>query len=173
MDHEVLDVGPRALRRPSRRWLVVAALVLVAVAVAVYADQRSRADESRALDSCRRELHGAAVTSDQQMLAVATTTHGPLASSKGDPFGLAGLMSRSAQQLLPTVVRADDVCRGVSIRPWHFSLKARRDATTAYAGALVSKLGAVASDGRTPYLEDDRLRSLRTAAALEEFGGRS
>jgi len=148
-------------------------MALVVVAFAVYADHRSRVDEARALDSCRLELHDAAVSSDLQMMAVATTTHGPLASSRGAPLGLAGLMSRSARELLPDVVDADDVCRGVSVRPWHFSLKARRDATTAYAGALVAKLRAIATDGRTSYVNDQALRSLRRAADLVEFGGRS
>ena len=173
VDHEVLDVGPGGLRRPSRRLLVVVALVLVVVAIAAYADQRSRAAETRALDTCRRELHSAAVTSDQQMLAVATTTHGPLASSQGDPLGLAGLMARSARLLLPDVDRADQVCARVAVHPWHFSLKDRRDAATAYAAALAAKLRAVASDGRTSYLDDRALRTLRRDADLEEFGGRS
>jgi hypothetical protein len=173
VDLEVLDVGPRGLRRPSRRVVIGAVVVLVLLAIAAYADSRSRAHESRALDTCRSELHAAAVTSDQQMLAVATTTHGPLASTPGTSLGLAGLMARSAHQLLPDAVHADEVCRHVSVRPWHFSLKARRDATTAYAGALATKLRAVAADGRTPYLEDPRLRSLRRAADLSEFGGAS
>ena len=149
------------------------ALVLVLVAIAVYADQRSRAAETRALDTCRRELHGAAVTSDQQMLAVATTTHGPLASSKGDPLGLAGLMARSARLLLPDVERADAVCARVAGHPWHFSLKDRRDGSTAYSAAGAGKVLAVADDGRTSYLDDGTLRTLRRDADLEEFGGRS
>lgn len=173
MDHEVLDVGPGGLGRPSRRVMVVAALVLLVVALAGFVDVRSRAAESRALDVCRSELHAAAVSSDRQMLAVATTTHGPLASTRDSSLGLAGLLSRSARQLLPDAVHADDVCRRVSVRPWHFSLESRRDATTAYARALAAKLRAVASDGRTPYLDDTKLRSLRRAADLEEFGGRS
>jgi hypothetical protein len=170
---EVLDVGRAGFRRPSTPVLVVVLLAIVVGAIAVYADHRSRADEARALDACRRELHDAAVSSDLQMMAVATTTHGPLASSRGAPLGLAGLMSRSARQLLPEVMHADQVCRAVSVRPWHFSLKARRDATTAYAGALAAKLRAVSTDGRISYVDDGELRSLRRAADLVEFGGRS
>jgi hypothetical protein len=173
VDHEVLDVGPRGLGRPSRGLLIVVAVALVVVAVAWYADARSRTHEAQALAACRSELHAAAVSSDQQMLAVATTTHGPLASTSGTSLGLAGLMARSAHQLLPDAVHADGACRHVSVRPWHFSLKARRDATTASASALATKLRAVADDGRTPYLEDGRLRSLRRAADLAEFGGGS
>jgi hypothetical protein len=166
-------VGTGGLRRPSTWVLIVLVLALVVGAVAVYADHRSRVDEARSLEACRRELHAAAVSSDLQMLAVATTTHGPLASARGAPSGLAGLMSRSARQLLPRVLRADLVCRGVSVHPWHFALKARRDATTAYAGALAAKLRAIATDGRTPYLDDRTLRSLRQSADLVEFGGHS
>jgi hypothetical protein len=147
--------------------------VVVASALAAYADHRSRVDEARALDTCRRQLHDGAVSSDLQMMAVATTTHGPLASSRGTASGLTGLMSRSARDLLPGVVHANGVCRGVAVRPWHFSLKARRDASTAYASALAAKLRAVAADGRVSYLGDDSLGRLRQDADLVEFGGHS
>ena len=150
------------------------ALVILLGAVGFYADHRTRVEETHRLDACRRELHDAAVSSDLQMMAVATTTHGPLGSGRGGgSAGLAGLMSRSATELLPAVVAADRSCRGVSVRPWHLSLKAQRDATTAYSGALAAKLRAVAEDGRTAYVEDRSLRRLRGAADLEEFGGHS
>jgi hypothetical protein len=154
--------------------LVAVAVALAVCALAACADQRSRADESRALDACRRQLHDTAVSSDLQMMAVATTIHPPSASRSGRAYaGLAGIMSRSARQLLPDLVGAEEACRGVSLRPWHFSLRSERDAATAYAGALTAKLRAVATDGRTSYLDDATLRSLRQAADLEEFGGRS
>lgn len=152
---------------------MVVVLAIVVGTMAIYADHRSRVAETRALDDCRRQLHAAAVSSDLQMMAVATTTHGPLTSARGAPSGLTGLMSRSARALLPEVVRADDVCRGVSVRPWHFSLSAERDASTAYAGALAAKLRAVAVDGRVSYVGDKALRRLREDADLVEFGGRS
>jgi hypothetical protein len=171
--HEVLDVGPHGFRRPSPRVLVAVVLAIVVGALAAYADHRSRVDEARALDTCRRQLHDAAVSSDLQMMAVATTTHGPLASSRGAPSGLTALMARSARDLLPEVVHADDVCRGVSVRPWHFSLKARRDASTAYSTALAEKLRAVTTDGRISYVGDAALRRLRQDADFVEFGGHS
>jgi hypothetical protein len=152
---------------------VVVVLVIVVGALTAYADHRSRADEARALDTCRRQLHDAAVSSDLQMMAVATTTHGPLGSSRAAPSGLTGLMSRSARELLPQVVHADDVCRGVSVRPWHFSLKRRLDASTAYAAALAAKLRAIATEGRVSYVGDGTLRRLRQDADFVEFGGRS
>jgi hypothetical protein len=170
---EVVDLGPRGFGRPSTRVLVVVVLAIVVGALGTYADHRSRVDETHALDTCRRQLHDAAVSSDLQMMAVATTTHGPLASSSAAPSGLTALMSRSARELLPKVVHADDVCRGVSVRPWHFSLKTRRDASTAYAGALAAKLRAVATDGRIHYVGDRTLRRLRQDANLVEFGGGS
>jgi len=152
--------------------VVVAVAILVGL-LAAYADHRSRVAESRALETCRRQLHDAAVSSDLQMLAVATTTHGPLASSAGAPSGLAGLMSRSARDLLPEVEHADDVCQGVSVRPWHVSLQARRDASTAYATALAARLRAIAADGRVSYVGDGALRRLRSDADFVEFGGHS
>jgi hypothetical protein len=148
-------------------------LALLVGGGAWWADQRARASEARALDACRLELHDAAISSDLQMLAVATTTHPPLARGRGPHAGLAGLMSRSARQLLPQVVDADAVCRAVSVRAWHFSLKERRDATTAYSGALAAKLRQMTTDGRTSYVDDGSLRRLRRDADLEEFGGRS
>jgi hypothetical protein len=153
--------------------LALLVLALVLAALALVADQRSRADESRALEACRRSLHDAAVSADLQMLAVATTTHGPLSSPHGSSLGLAGLMSRSAVQLLPDVVDADRVCRRVTVRPWHFSLRSRRNAATAYSGALVAKLRAVVANGRTSYVGDRTLRGLRGDADLAEFGGGS
>ena len=152
---------------------MVVVLAIVVGALAAYADHRSRVGEASALETCRRQLHDAAVSSDLQMLAVATTTHGPLASSRGAPSGPSGVMSRSARSLLPGVVRADDVCRAVSVLPWHFALKARRDTGTAYATALAAKLRAVATDGRISYVGDETLRRLRRDADFVEFGGRS
>ncbi len=166
-------MSPHGSRRPSARSLVVVALVIAVGVLTAYADHRVRVDEARAIDTCRRQLHGAAASSDLQMMAVATTTHGPLASSGRAPSGLAELMSRSARGLLPAVAQADEACRGISVRPWHFSLRARRDASTAYATALAAKLRAVATDGRVSYVEDGALRRLRQAADLHEFGGHS
>jgi hypothetical protein len=152
--------------------LVAVVLLLVIAAVAAFVDHRSRAGETQALDACRRELQATAVSSDLQMLAVATTTHGPLASPKGgSALGLAGLMSRSARQLLPGVVHADRVCEEVSVRPWHVGLRHRRDAVTAYSAALAAKLRRIADDGRTTYVEDASLRELRQAAGFDEFDG--
>jgi hypothetical protein len=153
--------------------LVVVVLAVVLGALVIYADHRSRMSEARALDTCRQQLHDTAVPSDLQMMAVATTAHGPLASSRGAPSGLDDLMSRSADALLPAVIHADEACLGVSVRPWHFSLKARRDASTAYATALAAKLRAVATDGRISYVEDVALRRLRQDADFVEFGGHS
>jgi hypothetical protein len=170
---EVLAVGPRGFRRPSARVFVVLLVVVGVAALATYVDHRSRVSEERALATCRHQLHDAAVTSDRQMLTVATTTHGPLASPRGEPSGLTALMSRSARALLPGVVHADGVCRGVSVRPWHFSLRAERDASAAYAAALATTLRAVAADGRVSYLRDATLRRLRQDADFVEFGGHS
>jgi hypothetical protein len=82
------------------------------------------------------------------------------------------LMSRPARRLLPDVVSADRLCRAVSVRPWHRSLRARRDAATAYSAALTAKLREVAADGRAYYDDDPSLRRLRRAADLGVFGGR-
>jgi hypothetical protein len=154
--------------------MVVIAIALLIGALVAVADERSRASETRALDTCRQELHETAVVSDLQMMAVATTIHPPPAATTARTHdGVAGIMSRSARQLLPDVVDADAACGAVSVRPWHFSLRARRDAATAYARALTSRLQEIATDGRISYVDDRTLRRLRQDADLEEFGGRS
>lgn len=170
-DFEVLDGDPGELWRPPRWVLVVVALVILVSSLAWYADQQDRARESDALAACRQELQAAAISSDLQMMAVATTIRPTVTSTKeGRHGGVAGIMSRSARQLLPAVIGADEVCQAVSVRPWHFSLRERRNAAAAYSAALAAKLGEVAADGRTSYVDDRSLRSLRRAADIGVAG---
>ena len=80
---------------------------------------------------------------------------------------LADLMASPARDVLPLVQRANRICRAVSVRPWHFSLVARRNAATAYAGALVTLLQAVASQGPATFRHDETLVRLREAAGID------
>jgi hypothetical protein len=173
---EVDEAGRQELWRPPR-WLVVA-MVLTIVASLVaggawYADRRARAHETEALDGCLRELHNALISSDLQMMSAATTIRPVVASAEGRVRrALLRHMSGSARLVLPQVVRADASCRSVSIRAWHFSLRARRGAATDYATALAARLREIAADGATYYRDESALRRLRRTAGLGVFGGR-
>jgi hypothetical protein len=167
-EHEVLDAEPRELWHVP--WRIVLPVVLVAGLVvgggnlAWHADQRDRHQESVALSACQRQLHVATIFSDLQLGQVAIGVRAQTAQ--------AALMSLPARRVLPQVVSADRACRSVSVRPWHFSLRSRRDAMAAYSSALAAKLRAVAADGRDYYRDDPSLRRLRRAADIGIIGGR-
>jgi len=170
---ELLDADPGDLWHPPW-WLVLAVVVGALVAgLAWYADGRARAHETEALTTCRHELHDAVISSDLEMVAVAGDIRPSLREATGTRRdAVVALMSVPARRLLPDVVRADRLCRAVSVPPWHASLKARRDAATAYSAALEARLREVAADGNAYYRDDSSLRRLRKAADLGVFGGR-
>lgn len=175
-ERELLDVDRGELWRPPR-WAVLVVLGvtvgLLAGGLAWYADGRARAHETAALAGCRDLLHDAVVSSDLEMMLVAGNIRPSLASTTGTKHAVVvSLMSVPARRLLPDVVRADRVCRSVSVRPWHFSLRSGRDAATAYSAALAAKLRQVAADGNAYYRDDRSLRRLRRAADLGVYGGR-
>ena len=148
-------------------------LAVLVSAVAWYVDHQTRAHESEALGACRRDLHNAVISTDLLMVSVANNLRPTLASTRGSRLAaVVGLMSRPARQLLPEVAGADQRCRAVSIHPWHRSLRARRDAATAYSVALAAKLREIAADGRAYFHDDRSLRRLRRAADLGVIGGR-
>jgi hypothetical protein len=170
---EHLDAEPRELRNPPRRLLLSVVVGILVVALASFADVRARDHEAEALVTCRHELHNAVVSSDLELMAVAGSIRPTLASTTGARHAtVAGVMSVPARHVLPDVLRADRLCRSVSIRPWHFSLKAERDAATSYSAALAAKLREVAADGSAYYGDVGPLRRLRRTADLGVFGGR-
>ena len=170
---ELLDAEPGDLWRPPHWLLVCVVLVVLAGILGGYADGRLRADESAALELCQRDLHDAVISADLQMVSAASGIGPILATTTGHRHrALLASMARPARLLLPEVVRADSRCRAVTIRPWHRSLAARRDAATAYSGALAARLREIAADGSAYYHEGDHLRRLRRAADIGVFGGR-
>jgi len=170
---ELLDAAPGELWHPPR-WLLVATLLAVLVGgLGWYADGRARAHESAALAACRHELHAAVIAADLEMVSMATDIRPTLTSATGAKRdAVAALMSVPARRLLPDVVGADRLCRSVSVRPWHVSLRVQRQAATAYSAALAAKLRAVAVEGSAYYHDDRSLRQLRRAADIGVFGGR-
>jgi hypothetical protein len=153
-----------ARRRPGPGWWLLA-IVLVAGLTVVFADDRVRGHESTSVQSCESQLRRASDLADYTMGL--TTNYVRSAASRGsDRPHVADLMAPRARRALPAVQRADDACKAVRVRPWHFSLTSRQHAATAYAGALVTLLQIVAAQGRRAFRGDPTLQRLRDAAGL-------
>jgi hypothetical protein len=166
LEAEVLEPAPPW--RPSRRLAVLLVLVVVAGGFAWYADHRSRASEAAALSACEQRLRNASAHADLRLGAVADMLRPALVTTEGvQQHHLADLMASPARLVLPQVQRAHQQCHRVSLHPWHFSLVSRRDAASAYAGALVTLLQTVAAQGRIYFRDDSTLQRLRSAAGLE------
>lgn len=170
VEHEVLDPGP--LWRPPR-WLVLATLVaVVAGAFGWTVDRHERAQESRALASCRSDLQDAVGYADLRLMAMADYLDPALSVTKGARHGhLADLMAQPARRVLPDVERADRACRAVSVRPWHFAVLSRQRATTAYSSAFAARMRTIADRGRRYYGDSSELQRLRRAAAIPLLAG--
>jgi hypothetical protein len=176
-------LGDEPVRRPRRRdeferaepsrhhsrWLWWGlALVIVVGAGGAYADGRVRAHEATAVGACEQRLREASALSDTRMGLLATYVRPARRTTLGvQQLHLADLMAERAQRVLRGAQRADRICRRVSIRPWHFSLVARRDAATAYSGTLVTLLQAVAAQGRASFHDASTLTRLRAAAGVD------
>jgi hypothetical protein len=166
-EREVIEAGGSPRRPP--RWLAWAlAMAVVVVSVGWYADQRERTHESAAVAACEHRLREASALSDVRMGLMGNYVRpAPSTMHGAQQLHLADLMAEPASRVLPRVQRADRVCRAVSIRPWHVSLLARRDAATAYSGALVTLLQAVAAQGRASFHDDSTLGRLRARAGAD------
>jgi len=155
----------------SRRWRrlgIALALALAVGGVGWYGDHRVRAAETAAVGHCERRLSTASMLSEIRMgRMVDYVSPAARRASGSGQLHLADLMASPAREVLPLVQRANRVCEAVSVRPWHFALVARRNAATAYAGALVTLLQAVASQGPASFRHDPTLVRLREAAGLE------
>jgi uncharacterized membrane-anchored protein YhcB (DUF1043 family) len=158
------DEPRRARRRPGPGWWLLA-LVLVAGLAVAFVDGRVRSHELASVQACQTKLRRASDLADYQMGL--TTNYVRSAAARGsDRTHVADLMAPKARRVLPVVQRADDACKAVHVRPWHFSLVARQVAATAYAGALVTLLQIVAAQGRQSFRGDPTLQRLRDAAGL-------
>jgi len=165
---EWIEVEPGPPWRPPRWLWWVVAVTLVVGGVAWYADHRVRTQEAVAVARCEHRLSDASAMSEIRMGAMDNYLRPALASTHGvRQLHLADLMSEPARRALPDVQRADRACGQVSVKPWHFSLVARRNAATAYSGALVTLLQAVASQGRAYFHHDPALVRLREAAGVD------
>ena len=156
--------GLRVPRGHRVSWAVLT-LVLVAGTMAWYADDTQRGHEAEAVRTCELRLARASALADYRM-GLTTNYVRPVAGVDGLRIHLADLMAPLARHVLPAVQRADQTCKAVSVRPWHFSLVARQHAATAYSGALVTLLQAVAAQGRGRFPDDATLLRLRNAAGV-------
>jgi hypothetical protein len=169
LGQEVLESAPPW--RPSRRLAVLLVLVVVAAGVTWYVDHRARASEGAALSACEQRLRNSSAHADFKLGAVASMLRPAMATTEGiQELHLADLMASPARKILPQVQRAHRVCRDVAVRPWHFSMVARRDAATAYSGALVTMLQTVAAQGRRYFRDESTLQRLRSAAGIDGPG---
>jgi hypothetical protein len=150
------------------RWLTLTLLVALVVGGAVgYADHRARTREAAAVAACERSLRVASAQSEGRMGLLVNYVQPARRTAEGvQQLHLADLMAERAGRVLPAVQHADRVCRAVAVRPWHFSLVARRDAARAYSGALVTLLQTVAAQGRRPFHDDATLLRLRVGAGV-------
>jgi len=165
------EPGPH--RHLPLRLLAVAVLAALLVSTVWHVDQQARARESAALTACRQKVHNAAVSADLLLGAVAHNLRPLLNAAPGEKKAtVARTMSNPARELLPDVSDAARACRAISVLPWHRSLEGRRDAATAYSGALATKVQQIAADGLAFYRDEPSLRRLRRAADIGVLGGR-
>lgn len=149
-----------------RRAWTLAAVVVVAGASLVVVDGAERSSEVAAVESCERQLQDASDHADYRMGL--TTNYVRSVAQGHDRTHVADLMAPRARQVLPQVERARRTCAAVSVQPWHVGLAHRQQAAAAYAGALVTLLQTVASQGRGAFAGDPTLLDLRAAAGIDD-----
>jgi hypothetical protein len=150
-----------------RSWWGTLAIVLVAGALGFAADNSLRAREGDRVAACENQLRLATGYAERRLGLVSSYLEPTLAASgRVQQLHLADLMSARAGRVLPRVQHADHVCRGVTVRPWHFSLVERQGAATAYSAALVTLVQTVAAQGGFPFRDDATLQRLRAQVGI-------
>jgi hypothetical protein len=160
-------VVPRRAPLRHARWWAGLAVLLVAGSVVVAVDGRSRAHEGDAVAGCEQQLRVATGYAEGRLGLVANYLEPTIATNgRVQQLHLADLMSARANKVLPRVQEADRYCRGVSVRPWHFSLVERQSASTAYSAALVTLVQTVAAQGRVPFRANATMQRLREEVGI-------
>jgi hypothetical protein len=151
------------------RWLSLPLLVAVVMGSAGgYDDHQTYVHEAATVAACEHSLRVASALSERKMGLLANYVQPARQMSTGvQQLHLADLMAERAARVLPGAQSADRLCRAVTVRPWHFSLVARRDDERAYSGALVTLLETVAAQGRRPFPGSATLVLLRARAGAE------
>jgi hypothetical protein len=149
-------------------WWLALVGVLLAGSVLVVADAGMRSREGAAVARCENHLRVATGYAEQRLGLIANYLQPALTpSGRVQQLHLADLMSARAGRVLPRVQRADRVCRGVSVSPWHFALVKRLGAATAYSAGLVTVVQTVAAQGRVPISDDAILQRLRNEVGID------
>lgn len=159
--------GSGTVKHP-RVWWTLAAVALVAT-TGLVVDGNVRSSEEAKVGSCENQLRVATGLAERR-LGLLTNYLEPTLSPSGrvQELHLADLMSARAGQVLPRVLRADRVCRGVSVSPWHFSLVQRQSAASAYSAALTAVVQTVAAQGSLAFSDDASLQRLGDQLGLAD-----
>lgn len=163
---EDLRRGTPPLRH--RGWWISLALVVLVGGVAFVVDAQVRSREEAQVARCENRLRIATGYAERRLGLIANYLEPTLsAGGRVENLHLADLMSARATRALPRVQRADRVCDGVSVSPWHFSLVKRQAAATAYSAALLAIVQTVAAQGTIPFSDDASLQRLRNRVGID------
>jgi hypothetical protein len=150
-----------------RGWWAALALVVGVGVGGVVVDGTMRAREGAAVAACENQLRLATGYAERRLGLVSNYLEPSLTpSGRVQQLHLADLMSARAGRVLPRVQHADRVCRGVTVRPWHFSLVDRQSVATAYSAALVTVVQTVAAQGSVAFRDDATLQRLRDQVGI-------
>lgn len=150
-----------------RGWWIALAIVVLVGGAAVVADAGTRSREDAQVSRCENQLRFATGYAERRLGLITNYLEPTLTpSGRVQQLHLADLMSARAGGVLPRVRRADQVCREVSVSPWHFSLVERQGAATAYSAALLAVVQTVAAQGNLPFGDDATLQRLRDEVGI-------
>jgi hypothetical protein len=142
-------------------------VLLVAGSAVVVVDGRARDREGAAVAGCEQRLRVATGLAEGRLGLVSNYLEPTIATNgRVQQLHLADLMSARAGKVLPRIQEADRFCRGVSVRPWHFSLVERQSASAAYSAALVTLVQTVAAQGRVPFRANATMQRLREEVGI-------
>lgn len=141
-------------RGPSRRTLVVAVVVLIALVVlGLLGDRWLRANESAELERCAQQVHTVVPRKEARVTAMAAyvrpALYGNFPGEVGD--GLSGMISREAQAVVGAFGALRAQCSQVSVFFLHDDLQRRKAACVGYLDAHEAYLQRVAEDGLSAF----------------------
>lgn len=151
-----------------RGWWIALAVVVLVGAVGFTVDARIRSREGAQVVRCEDRLRIATGYVERHLGLIANYLEPTITpGGRVQKLHLADLMSARAGRVLPRVQRADQVCRGVSVSPWHFSLVERQSAAAAYSAGLMAVVQTVAAQGSVPFSDDASLQRLRDELGID------
>ena len=162
---EVLDHpgGRAALSRRGGRILGAVASALV---VAGGVDAVVRQHEKDGVADCAQAAAVAVDEADRKQSFMADYLAPAFYSvpAEGGRETFYDLMATEVSETVPLLERAQRVCAGTDVLPWHASLRERAAAYGDYLDARIAWAHEVAADGRLFYRDDEGLAALREQA---------